>query len=99
MIYRSRAPLRIGLAGGGTDVSPFSDRYGGFILNATLNLYAFASIVPRNDDKIVIYAVNRKERYELDSQEVLEITGQLDLQRGVYNRIVQEFTQKPWHLN
>jgi D-glycero-alpha-D-manno-heptose-7-phosphate kinase len=37
MIYRSRAPLRIGLAGGGTDVSPYSDEFGGAILNSVLN--------------------------------------------------------------
>lgn len=46
MIYRSKAPLRIGLAGGGTDVSPYSDLYGGAILNATLSLYANATIEP-----------------------------------------------------
>jgi D-glycero-alpha-D-manno-heptose-7-phosphate kinase len=43
--------LRIGLAGGGTDVSPYSDIYGGAILNATLSLYAYASIKPREDGK------------------------------------------------
>ena len=38
MIIRSRAPLRISFAGGGTDVLPFAAEQGGIVLNATENV-------------------------------------------------------------
>ncbi|MEN9448873.1 MAG: hypothetical protein RJA25_2163 [Bacteroidota bacterium] len=95
MIIRSKAPLRIGLAGGGTDVSPYSDIYGGAILNATISLYAYATIKPRNDGKIIINAIDRNEKIELKSAEQLPIDGKLDLAKGVYNRIIKDFSKEP----
>ena len=95
MIIRSKAPLRIGLAGGVTDVSPDSDIYGGAILIATLSLYSYASIKPREDGKIIINAIDRNEIIELKSEEHLAIDGKLDLIKGVYNRIVKDFVKKP----
>ncbi len=95
MIIRSKAPLRIGLAGGGSDVSPYSDQYGGAILNATIDLYAYATIEPRSDDKIVLYSVDKKEQLVCDSEKHLEIDGILDLLKGIYNRIVKDFSEKP----
>lgn len=96
MIYRSKAPFRLGLAGGGTDVSPYSDLYGGCILNATISLYAYANIEPRNDGKIVFRIPQTNEEYIFDSSLELPIThDKTDLIKGIYNRIVRDFTNKP----
>jgi len=95
MIVRSRAPLRLGIAGGGTDVSPYSDLYGGAVLNATINLYAYATIEPRNDGKIILNSVDRNIKLEYKSQKGLPIDGELALLKGVYNRIVKQFIRKP----
>jgi D-glycero-alpha-D-manno-heptose-7-phosphate kinase len=94
MIYRSKAPLRIGLAGGGTDVSPYSDLYGGAILNATLSLYAHATIEPVDDDRIILQGIDRREGLVFEQgakMDALPVDGKLDLLKGVYNRIRREY--------
>jgi D-glycero-alpha-D-manno-heptose-7-phosphate kinase len=91
MIYRSKAPLRIGLAGGGTDVSPYSDLYGGAILNATISLYANATIEPINEFKIILHAIDRNEEQQFDWSKDLPIDGKLDLLKGIYNRIQKDY--------
>jgi D-glycero-alpha-D-manno-heptose-7-phosphate kinase len=95
MLIRSKAPLRIGLAGGGTDVAPYSDLYGSYILNATISMYAYATIVPRDDQKIVLNSVDKNENYTFDSIPVLPIDGKLDLVKGIYNRVIKDFVKKP----
>src|ERR1700745_3105339 len=94
MIYRSKAPLRIGLAGGGTDVSPYCDLYGGAILNATLSLYAHATIEPLEGGAIVLQGLDRGEEERFENGTALEslpIDGKLDLLKGVYNRIRKDY--------
>lgn len=90
MIFRSKAPLRIGLAGGGTDVSPYSDQFGGAILNCTISLAAYASIEPLQDQSIIVEALDRNERQQFDLAPLLPIDGTLDLLKGVYNRIQKD---------
>lgn len=92
MIYRSKAPLRIGLAGGGTDVSPYSDIYGGAILNASISLYANANIQPIQENAIILQALDRKEEQRYEWTSLLPIDGKLDLLKGVYNRIQRDFS-------
>ncbi|MBN9297305.1 MAG: dehydrogenase [Filimonas sp.] len=91
MYFRSRAPLRIGLAGGGTDVSPYSDIYGGAILNATISLYAHANIELSDDNKITLRAFDRGEEEVFDWDTALPVNGKLDLLKGVYNRIQKDY--------
>jgi D-glycero-alpha-D-manno-heptose-7-phosphate kinase len=91
MIYRSKAPLRIGLAGGGTDVSPYCDLYGGAILNATISLSAYANIEPLQENKIIVETLDRKEIQTFDLMNELPINGELDLLKGVYNRVKKDF--------
>jgi len=95
MIYRSKAPLRIGLAGGGTDVSPYCDLYGGAILNASISLYAYATIETVPTKEIIFEAVDRNETAIFPIQESLPLDGHLDLAKGVYNRIVREYGLLP----
>ena len=91
MIFRSKAPLRIGLAGGGTDVSPYCDLHGGAILNATVSLFANASIEPIEENKIILEAADRGEKEEYDLLDELPLTGTLDLLKGVYNRVRKDY--------
>ena len=91
MIYRSKAPLRIGLAGGGTDVSPYCDLYGGAILNATVSLYAYANIEPIDENAIILNAVDRKEEERFEWTDKLPVNGKLDLLKGVYNSIQKRY--------
>lgn len=91
MIIRSKAPLRLGLAGGGTDVSPFSDIYGGSILNATTSLYAYCDIIPTNNGEINFYLQDKNIKYTYKSQKELPINGEIDLLKAIYNRIIKDF--------
>lgn len=87
---RSRAPLRLGLAGGGTDVSPYCDTYGGLVLNATIDRYCYATLEETIDGAIEFRAPdigvvdNMTSGPEADSQP-------LNLHRAIYERLNRDF--------
>jgi D-glycero-alpha-D-manno-heptose-7-phosphate kinase len=57
----ARAPYRISLGGGGTDLTSYSSRFGGFILSATINKYLYVCVNrPAADDLIRL----KYSRYE-----------------------------------
>jgi D-glycero-alpha-D-manno-heptose-7-phosphate kinase len=86
---RARAPLRIGLAGGGTDLSPYCDEFGGAVLNVTIDRFAFASCIPRTDGRVVLEAddLGICEDWAEDGQG----SQKLRLHHGAYRRMIDEF--------
>src|SRR5262245_54477694 len=93
MIIRSHAPLRLGLAGGASDVSPFCDQFGGYVLNATIDMFAHCHLEPLNNGSVEFVALDRDQCVSLDAAPVLPLDGELVLHRAVYNRLVRQFNQ------
>jgi D-glycero-alpha-D-manno-heptose-7-phosphate kinase len=87
---RSRAPLRLGLAGGGTDVSPYCDTYGGLVLNATIDRYCYATLEETSDGTVEFRAPdigvidNMTAGGDGDA-------ARLDLHRAIYERVIRDF--------
>lgn len=91
IVVRSRAPLRLGLAGGGTDVSPYCDIHGGFVLNATIDRYAYGVIKTLDEPFVRFVATDQKVEKIKAISEPLTLNGQLDLHKAVYNEMIQVY--------
>lgn len=94
MKIRSKAPLRLGLAGGGTDLNTYCDRYTGYVLNATISLYVHCTIEERSDGRIVFESADIGQKLDVESKQNLALDGHMDLYKGIYNRIVRDYTGK-----
>jgi len=91
VIYRARSPLRLGLAGGGTDVSPYCDNYGGLVLNAAIDRYAYAVIKPLDGKDVVFRATDLQVETTLSMQTPIPLNGKLILHKAVYNHIILNY--------
>ena len=94
MVIRAKAPLRLGLAGGGTDVSPYSDMYGGNVLNATINLYAYCTIKTLNLPVVRVNAADAGIDIEIPFGTGPICSGAI-LVDGVANRVARDFGPFP----
>jgi D-glycero-alpha-D-manno-heptose-7-phosphate kinase len=94
---RARAPLRLGLAGGGTDLSPYCDEHGGAILNATIARYAYAHLSFRRDNQLCFSA------HDVRHEDLTPLAAELPLDRGlllhraVHNRMVRDYLRGRLH--
>ncbi len=85
-VIRSKAPLRISFAGGGTDVPPYSDEHGGAVLSATIDRFAYCTIMPREDSEVRVKSLDlaRNANWMADGR-YLRYDGNLDLIKAVLN--------------
>ncbi len=90
-VVRARAPLRLGLAGGGTDVSPYCDLHGGLVMNATIDRYAYAMIDASPDGDIWLESLDHDIRWHGRDLAAAPMPRELQLLSGVCQRISQDF--------
>lgn len=87
MLIRSKAPLRISFAGGGTDVPPYPEKEGGCVLNATINKFAYGTLKPLTNGQIKIESVDYgiSVNYEVDEELIYD--GKLDLVKAAIKNL------------
>ncbi|MDP9144494.1 MAG: dehydrogenase [Actinomycetota bacterium] len=98
MTVRSKAPLRLGLAGGGTDVSPYSDTYGGCVLNASIDMHAYTTIEPHPDGGLEFVAKDLEQSFSATTGSPVPLEGPLMLHKAVHARVVHDFLGGRRHL-
>jgi D-glycero-alpha-D-manno-heptose-7-phosphate kinase len=79
-LLRTKAPLRISFAGGGTDVSPYPEERGGAVLNCTVNKYAYATLATReNNEATTVHSLDFDTSVNYGPSDDRTYTGELDL--------------------
>lgn len=86
-IIRSRSPLRISFAGGGTDVMPYMAERGGVVLSVTIDKYAYASLRLCEENKIIVESLDYDLVIKCNLDKPLPYDGNLDLVKAVINRV------------
>ena len=89
--WRARAPLRLGLAGGGTDILDYSESYSGAVLNVAIDRYAYAHLTFLDADCVRFRASDVGISEQLKASDELPTHEGLALHRAVYNRVVRDF--------
>ena len=90
MLIRSKAPLRISFAGGGTDVSPYTEEQGGLVLNVTIDKYSYATLQLSDTPHITVQSLDYDVIAKYDVDKPLPYDGRLDLVKAVINRLTPE---------
>lgn len=98
-VIRAKAPLRVSFGGGGTDVSPYPEERGGCVLNATISLYVYGTMVPNHTSSIHIESLDYLSSFNYHTRDSLSYDGQMDLVKGVIRKFeANRFHRTGLHL-
>lgn len=88
MIVKSRAPMRMGIAGGGTDIPAYSELHGGAVVNAAINVFAYCEIKDLDDFKVVFQAADQGKVFDYSLDQ--ELDDKLILHKAVYEHMIDK---------
>jgi D-glycero-alpha-D-manno-heptose-7-phosphate kinase len=84
---RSRAPLRISFAGGGTDVEPYLSEHGGQVLSCSISRYAYASMTLTSTPGVMLRSLDYDVETPYRAGEAIDTSAVLALVKGVLHRL------------
>jgi D-glycero-alpha-D-manno-heptose-7-phosphate kinase len=98
MVIRAKAPLRISLAGGGTDVPPFPQIEGGCVLSTTISRYAYCTLQLRDDQNVNVKSLDYGLSVTYSPEDTLEYDGKLDLVKAAIRELRPAGDQRGFDL-
>jgi len=87
MLIRGKAPLRVSFSGGGSDVSPYCDEYGGCVLSTTIGMYIYGALEVRADNEVHIFSLEYNELVKYDLGSEIAEGDKLSFLRAVIKRL------------
>ncbi len=84
---RARAPVRIDLAGGWSDVPPFSAEAGGAVVNVAISRYSYATLFANDSGEFILESADYDQYIHARHNRELEYNGSLDLLKAAVRRM------------
>jgi D-glycero-alpha-D-manno-heptose-7-phosphate kinase len=81
----ARAPLRISLAGGGTDLPAYYQEYGGMVVSAAIDKYFYVFISPNGNGSLQVSSANYQTFIRHSRELPIPMDGELRHARAILN--------------
>ena len=89
----AKAPLRLAMAGGGTDLLPYWSVYGGVVLNGTIDQYAYCKIEPYHE--WLFSSVDLNDSIAFTDLDKDYVSGSMKLLINTYQYLTKDLDREP----